>query len=138
MVTVAYLSFMFVAILLGAALGFIGHYKRAHLRFPPEDLGLGEPLNTLTRDNYQIEKHIIGAKWDDAGYWDEASSRNLLYYVATGAAGPVLAGLWFWPERERLVAWVCGLLLSCGLQSPFCGTASPQGQCALNLISLFN
>jgi hypothetical protein len=43
-------------------LGFIGHYKRSHLQFPPEDLGLGEPLDTLTRENYQFEKNVLGTK----------------------------------------------------------------------------
>ena len=55
--------------------------------------GLGEPLDTLTRDNYQFEKHVVGAEWDDAGFWAPDSVRNFIYYVASGFAGPLLLGL---------------------------------------------
>lgn len=120
MVEIAFLSFLFVAVLLGAVLGFIGHYSRAHLRFPPEDLGLGEPLDTLTRDDYQFEKHVVGAKWDDAGYWDALSNRNLIYYVVSGAGAPLLFGFVFWEARAAIVGKVCAGLDVLGLASPFC------------------
>ena len=71
---------------LGALAGIVAHFWRAHATMFPEDLGLGEPLDTLTRDDYQWEKHVVGAEWDDAGYWDPGSVRNLVYYMASGAA----------------------------------------------------
>ena len=55
----------------------VGHFWRAHATYFPEDLGLGEPLNMLTRDDYIVEKYVGEAEWDDAGYWDRDSLRNL-------------------------------------------------------------
>ncbi|MCA0432627.1 MAG: hypothetical protein LCH46_05130 [Proteobacteria bacterium] len=123
MVEIAYLAFAFGACLLGAVLGWVGHFWRSHTTFPPEDLGLGEPWDTLTRENYQFEKHVVGAKWDDAGYWDDLSNRNLIYYVASGFAGPLLLAVFFWHERASLVLSICGGLTRFGLSPPLCPVA---------------
>jgi hypothetical protein len=80
-----------------------------------EDLGLGEPLDTLTRDNYQFEKHVVGAEWDDAGLWAPDSARNLIYYVASGFVIPLLLGFGFWGMRGEIVEAICS-----GLPSPIC------------------
>ena len=63
----AYMCFVFAAAVIGALLGGLGHFWRAHATMFAEDLVLGEPLDTLTRDDYQFEKHVVGAEWDDAG-----------------------------------------------------------------------
>lgn len=120
MVMVAYVSFVFIACLAGAVLGWIGHYMRAHTTFAPEDLGLGEPWNTLTRDDYQFEKNVVGAEWDDNGYWDDLSNRNLVYYVASGAATPLLVGLFLWSDRALLVDATCRGFLWMGLSPLVC------------------
>ena len=73
----AYIAFVLAFIVLGTLLGILAHYWRAHATMVAEDLGLGEPLNTFTRDDYQWEKHVVGAEWDDAGFWDPGSVRNL-------------------------------------------------------------
>ena len=82
-----YICFVLAASVVGALLGGLGHFWRAHATMFAEDLGLGEPLDTLTRDNYQFEKHVVGAEWDDAGFWAPDSIRNFIYYVASGFAG---------------------------------------------------
>ena len=99
----AYICFVFAVSVIGALLGGLGHFWRAHATMFAEDLGLGEPLDTLTRDDYQFEKHVVGAEWDDAGFWAPDSVRNFIYYVASGfscAAAP-----WHWilesPQRNR-------------------------------------
>ena len=120
MIALAYLAFVFAGVVFGAAAGFAGHFLRAHATFLPEDLDLGEPWDTLTRDNYQFEKHAIGAKWDDNGYWDSESNRNLAYYVISGAAMPLVFGAIFWGQRALIVDAVCGALKNGGLHSPLC------------------
>ena len=120
MTTIAYLSFVFAASVFGALLGIVAHYWRAHATMYAEDLGLGDTINTLTRDDYQFEKHVVGAEWDDAGYWASDSVRNLLYYVASGFMVPVIAGLALWTERENAVAAICGTLSGFGLKAPVC------------------
>jgi hypothetical protein len=119
METIAYLAFVLVAMVLGGILGGVAHFLRS-LRPVPEDLGLGETISTLTRDNYQFEKHVIGAEWDDNGYWDGGSPRNFIYYVASGALVPLLAGLALWDHHATAVAFACGKLTSLGLHPLLC------------------
>ena len=97
----AYICFVFAASVIGALLGGLGHFWRAHATMFAEDLGLGEPLDTLTRDNYQFEKHVVGAEWDDAGFWAPDSVRNFIYYVASGFVTPLLLGFGFWGHAQR-------------------------------------
>jgi hypothetical protein len=120
MTSFAYICFVFAAAVIGALLGGIGHFWRAHATRFAEDLGLGEPLNTLTRDNYQFEKYVVGAEWDDAGFWAAGSVRNLIYYVASGFSTPLVLGFVFWEQRHEIVQAVCGGLANIGLNSPLC------------------
>ena len=43
---------------------------------------------------------MVGAEWDDAGYWAPGSVRNLVYYMASGFAVPLLLGVVFWGQRD--------------------------------------
>ena len=97
----AYICFVLAASVVGALLGGLGHFWRAHATMFAEDLGLGEPLDTLTRDDYQFEKHVVGAEWDDAGFWAPDSVRNFIYYVASGFVTPLLLGFGFWGHAHR-------------------------------------
>ena len=58
----AYICFVFGAAVIGALLGGAGHLWRAHATRFAEDLGLGEPLNTLTRDNFSALFLITGSR----------------------------------------------------------------------------
>lgn len=116
----AYLSFVFAGCVAGTLLGIVAHYWRAHATMYAEDLGLGEPLDTLTRDNYQFERHVIGAEWDDAGFWAADSIRNLLYYMASGFIVPLVLGFVLWGERDVVVAGICHGLTGIGLTPPLC------------------
>lgn len=116
----AYICFVLAAAVLGGLLGIAAHFWRANATMYAEDLGLGEPLDTLTRNNYQFEKHVVGAEWDDAGFWDPASVRNLLYYMASGFLAPLFIGAVGWTQREDIVTVVCQLVGHAGLNSPLC------------------
>lgn len=120
MVALAYIVFVLAAAVLGALLGIGAHFWRAHATMYAEDLGLGEPLDTLTRDDYQFEKHVVGAEWDDAGFWDPGSPRNLVYYMASGFLVPLFFGVLLWSGRADVVAATCKGLLRLGLQPPLC------------------
>jgi len=120
MVDIAYIAFVASFAVLGALFGIAGHFLRANTTLYAEDLGLGEPLNTLTRSDYQWERYVIGAEWDDAGYWASDSVRNLVYYMATGFCVPLVVGLMLWGEREQVVTTVCAGLAAAGLNSPLC------------------
>ena len=120
MTSFVYLCFVFAAAVFGGLLGIAGHYWRAHATMYAEDLGFNEPLNTLTRDDYQWERYVVGAEWDDAGFWAADSVRNLLYYVLSGVAVPMFFGLIFWGQRGEIVGAVCEMLTRLGLTSPIC------------------
>jgi hypothetical protein len=115
-----YICFVFAASVIGAVLGGLGHFWRANATMYAEDLGLGEPLDTPTRDNYQFEKNVVGAEWDDAGFWAADSVRNFVYYVISGFITPLLLGIGFWDLRGEIVQAVCGGLAGLGLNSPIC------------------
>lgn len=115
-----YIAFVFAGTVLGAFLGAAAHFWRAHATMYAEDLGLGEPLNTMTREDYQWEKHVVGAEWDDAGFWAAGSVRNLAYYILSGMGTALLLGLAFWPQRIEIVGALCQALGSLGLKSPVC------------------
>jgi hypothetical protein len=119
METIAYLGFVLVAVVLGAILGGAAHFFRA-LSPVPEDLGLGETISTLTRENYQFEKHVVGGEWDDNGYWDGGSPRNLVYYIASGALAPLIVGCLLWDQRAGIVGLACGKLAGLGLHPLLC------------------
>lgn len=116
----AYVAFILSFAVLGAMLGLAGHFWRAHATMFPEDLGLGETANILTRNNYLWEKYVMGAEWDDAGYWASGSVRNLLLYMAWGFMLPVLLGAAFWGERAAIVTAICAGLSDLGFTSLLC------------------
>lgn len=120
MIDMAYIAFVLALSVFGALFGILAHYWRAHATVFPEDLGLGEPLNMLTRDDYAVEKYVVEAEWDDAGYWDGESIRNVIYYIAGGAVAPLILGLAFWSDRQLLVTGACQGLQSLGLTPPLC------------------
>jgi hypothetical protein len=120
MTSIAYIAFVLAASVIGGLLGIAGHYWRAHATMFAEDLGLGEPFDTLTRDDYQFEKHVVGAEWDDAGFWSADSVRNLLYYMGSGVAAPLVLGFIFWGERAEIVRVTCSTFTAMGINSPVC------------------
>ncbi|MFO1122117.1 MAG: hypothetical protein U1F47_07355 [Hyphomicrobiales bacterium] len=120
MTELAFLGFVFTGCIVGTLLGIFAHYWRAHATMFAEDLGLGEPLDTLTRDDYQFEKNVVGAEWDDAGFWAADSVRNLVYYMSSGFLVPLFLGLALWGQREAVVTALCTGLTGVGLAPPLC------------------
>lgn len=120
MVETAYIAFVFLATLIGLFIGVILHFWRAHATYFPEDLDLGETANILTRDDYLTEKYVVGAEWNEIGYWDGDSVRNLVYYALSSALVPALVGLALWGERTVVVDATCKALTAAGLAPPLC------------------
>ncbi len=117
----AYIIFVLCAAVLGALLGIAAHFWRAHAAYVPEKLfDDGDFANGLFMDDYLAEKYVIGAEWDDNGYWSSGSPRNLLYYMISGFVAPLVLGLVFWTERETILQAICTTLARLGLSSPLC------------------
>jgi hypothetical protein len=125
MVELAYIFFVVGAAVLGAVIGFVAHFARANLGrpeklFDDEDL-LSDVLNGAMGDrDYMFEKHVVGAKWNEGGYWDQLSNRNLIYMVLSGLSVPLMLGVMLWPVRSILVSATCSGLAQIGFHSPLC------------------
>jgi hypothetical protein len=115
-----YCLIVIFAALLGAGFGALFHYVRADMP-NPEKLYDNDLMNELVIEDHWFEKYIVGAKWDENGYWDGRSIRNLLYYVISSGGFPLLLGLILWPKREGIVGAVCGQLTNWGAHPPLCG-----------------
>jgi hypothetical protein len=116
-----YLCFVFAATVLGAFLGMIGHFWRAHATPWAEKLFEdGDLANELLMDNYMAEKYVVGTEWDDAGFWAPDSVRNLAYYMISGALVPLILGAALWGQQAAIVDAVCSGLTGIGLSSPLC------------------
>lgn len=125
MLDLAYIFFVVAATVLGGIIGFVAHFARANLGrpeklFDDEDL-LSDVLNNTMGDrDYMFEKHVVGAKWDEGGYWDQLSNRNLIYMVLGGFSTPLMLGIFLWPVRASVVSAMCSGLAQIGLKSPLC------------------
>jgi hypothetical protein len=121
MLQFTYLCFVFAATVVGALLGALAHFWRAHATPYAEKLfDDGDFANGLFIDNYLTDKYVAGAEWDDAGFWAADSVRNLIYYMISGALVPVLLGTALWDRQQEIVGAICTGLAGAGLHSPLC------------------
>jgi hypothetical protein len=121
MLQFSYLCFVFAATVLGALLGIGAHFWRAHATLYAEKLFEdGDFANELFIDNYMAEKYVVGAEWDDAGFWAGDSVRNLAYYMISGALVPLLLGAALWDRQREIVGAICTGLAAVGLNPPLC------------------
>jgi hypothetical protein len=120
--TFGYIVLVLTGSALGGLLGAAAHWWRANATPYPERLFDDERWNAaLNGADYVYERDIVKAEWDEAGWWDYYSLRNLLYHVLWGAGFPFLIGAWFWSERAAAVAQACGALGAIGWRPLFCG-----------------
>lgn len=125
MVELAYIFFVIAATALGGVIGFVAHFARSNFGRPEklfDDEGLlTDVLNGAMGDrDYIFEKHVVGAKWDEGGYWDQLSNRNLVYMVLSGLSVPLMLGIILWPLHGQIVNFTCSSLVRIGLYSPLC------------------
>ena len=113
--------FLIILTLLCGVLGFGMHYWRANFSLYPENLTDNSLLDGLM-SNHDIvfEKHIVEAKWDDNGYWDFYSYRNIIYYVLMGASMPLVLALFDWKIIKFLGDAFCRYMSAHGVHSLLC------------------
>lgn len=71
----------------GLVLGFFGHWWKAHADPTPDVLDKDRPFMNMALTEYSFENYALDHRYDDVGYWDYLSLRNLFYYLITGAVG---------------------------------------------------
>jgi hypothetical protein len=121
MTTVTYLFLWLLALLLSAFIGFVAHFARAHLSYLPERVTGNDWIDdAMSNNDIVFESKVIGAKWDDNGFWDADSNRNLIYYMLSFMAVTAAVGLWFFPDRVAVVTGVCKVSSHFGITPLFC------------------
>ncbi|CAN5528939.1 hypothetical protein BH10PSE7_BH10PSE7_02630 [soil metagenome] len=120
MVDLTYIGLVLSMCVIGVFLGIAGHFLRANATPYPEKLFDSDLYNEAFMDGYFFEKYAIGAEWDDSGYWDGNSLRNLAYYIISGFMVPALVGLYFWDQRAAIVPVACHWMQSAHLHPPLC------------------
>jgi hypothetical protein len=102
----------------GAILGILAHVAKSHMDpFPDQIFDKGDPLNVIVPD-YDMLNLAVGNEYDDAGYWEYLSLRNLLTYV-------LLSVLTVWTLRYLVGGIVfrdelCREIMRIGLTPLFC------------------
>ena len=113
--------FLFILTLLGGVLGFCMHYWRSNFSTYPEELTDNSLIDGfLTGQDMVFEKRVIGAKWDDNGYWDVYSFRNMIYYVCSFAVIPLIAALYDWRILKYVGDSFCAFMAAHGIHSLLC------------------
>jgi hypothetical protein len=121
MTTFAYIVLVVTGSALGGLAGIAAHWWRANATAYPEKLFDDERWNmAFGGADYVYERDVVKAEWNDAGWWEYYSLRNLLYHVVWGMAAPVLLGAWFWSERATAVAKTCEAAAWIGWAPLFC------------------
>jgi hypothetical protein len=121
MVAFGYIVLVITGAALGGLLGVAALWWRAHATPYPEKLFDDERWNAAFNGaDYVVERDIVKAEWDDAGWWEYHSVRNLLHYVLWSMAAPLILGACFWSERAAAVAKTCAALASIGWAPLFC------------------
>ena len=119
--TFGYLVPVLTGSVIGAGLGVAAHWWRANATACPEKLFDDERWNgALGGADYVYERDVVRARWDDGGWWEFHSLRNLAYHVLSGALFPLFLGAWFWGKRQGIVAKTCGTVARLGMKALFC------------------
>jgi hypothetical protein len=110
----------FFALTTGAAgIGALAHFMKSHMDpFPDQIFDKRDPANLIVPD-YDLVNLAVGNEYDDAGYWEYLSVRNLLTYVA-------LSVLTVWMLRYLVGGvlardGICQGFMRIGLTPLFCG-----------------
>lgn len=114
MVTANYLLMLGVFSALAAVLGFATHTGHSYLAIWP-DLYWKWQLRARSP-----EGRYAWADYDEEGFWEFASMRNVLLYVGTNLAMVWGFGFWFWDRQEQALAAVCSGFRYIGTTPLFC------------------
>ncbi len=123
-----YLVSLALLVPIGAFAGYISHLIRANFTPHPERLleerGLVSTLfnDWVSRESLVIDR-LLGGEWDEMGYWDAYSTRNILLYVIPGAIIPLILGVILFPQHAEITGSVCQVMRDFNLDPPLCPEA---------------
>ena len=76
---------------IGLVLGFAGHWWKSNADPYPDILDKDNPLLNIALTEHTVENYALGHRYDDAGFWEYYSLRNLTWYLSGGVGGTLLA-----------------------------------------------
>ncbi len=75
---------------IGLVLGFAGHWWKSNADAYPDILDKDRPLLNMALTEYDAVNYIEGHRYDEAGYWEYYSLKNLFFYLSTGVVGTLV------------------------------------------------
>ncbi len=82
-----------IVILLSALVGFIGHCARAMFNVFPDRVTDSDALDMVISNGYNGEDALLGTEYNDGGYYQFESARNIFIYCGTAIFVGTIA--WF-------------------------------------------
>lgn len=105
---------------LGLAAGFAAHWWKANADPYPDILDKDSPLLNMALTEYSAENYLLDHRYDDAGFWQYHSLRNLAYYLGGGLV-TVLVAVYATTEGHAAAReGVCRLTGAIGWVPVFC------------------
>ena len=105
---------------LGLIVGFVGHWWKSHADPYPDILDKDQPTLNVALTEHTLVNHALDHRYDDAGYWEYLSLKNLKFYLVCGLIGvllPVYAST-EWHDAARSA--LCSATHTIGLKPIFC------------------
>jgi hypothetical protein len=116
---VAFLEF-FLWAMIGLIAGFAAHWWKANADPYPDIIDKDRPLMNMALTEYSVTNYALDHAYDEAGFWDYYSLRNLLFYLS-GGVGSVLLAVYATAEGHALAReGLCKVAGVVGLVPVFC------------------
>ena len=77
--------------MIGLLLGFAGHWWKSHADPYPDILDKDRPLLNMALTEYDAVNYVEEHRYNEAGYWEYYSLKNLFFYLSSGVGGTLLA-----------------------------------------------
>jgi hypothetical protein len=112
-----FLTWATFGVVLGAAL----HWWKSHADPYPDIMDKDDPGLNLVVGQYTIENYIADSKYDEAGFWEYHSIRNLIFYVGAALAA-VLGSVYATTDGHAYARdTLCTIARAIRLNPIFCG-----------------
>lgn len=102
---------------LAIAVGFFGHFWKSNFDSMPDRWSGNEAIDMLTTE-HSLDKKMFGVEYNDNGFWQWHSLRNIAYYV-TGSVSAVWLFIAVTGLQES-TRFLCTALQALGQNPLFC------------------
>lgn len=105
---------------LGLFLGFAGHWWKSHADPYPDILDKDQPMLNVALTEHTMVNYALDHRYDDAGYWEYLSLKNLKFYLFCGVAGVLLPVYASTEGHNAARSALCSITGTVGLTPLFC------------------